>query len=286
MPVPFQDTSNSVREISEAEKALLAKQDARPVPPFRAKKFQDESCRHWDIFYKRNETRFFKDRHWTKREFSELSGLEERAPEAPFVLMEVGCGVGNFFFPLLAECPNLEVLACDFSARAVALVRENSLYEGGRVTAFRADITRDRLYPDLTGGKKADAVSLVFVLSAVAPDKFGEVLRNLAGALKEEDDGAGGGKILFRDYAENDMAMIRFGAGTKLGERHYLRQDGTTSYFFRLEELEALARGAGLRVSRAAYVRRRTVNRKEGVDAERTFLQAVMTLEKQKEREQ
>ncbi len=265
----FQKSSTAPRQISEAEEQLLAKQDERRVPEFRANKFQGEARKHWDLFYKRNETRFFRDRHWTRREFAELAGMDK---QGQFTLLEVGCGVGNFVFPLLEECETLEVMACDFSERAVNLVKENPLYEAseGRIKAFRADITQDNLYPDLTEGKLADAISLVFVLSALAPDKFVPALRNLKSALKP------GGKILFRDYAVNDMAMVRFKPGTKLGDRHYLRQDGTTSYFFRREQLEELAREAGLGVEKAEYVFRRTVNKKEGVDAERVFLQAVM----------
>lgn len=33
--------------------------------------------------------------------------------------------------------------------------------------------------------------------------------------------------MLVRDYGLYDMAMLRFGPGSKLGERLYVRQDGT-----------------------------------------------------------
>ncbi len=55
---PFQASSDSAREVSDADKELLAKQDSRTVTEFRAKKFQGEARKHWDLFYKRNETRY------------------------------------------------------------------------------------------------------------------------------------------------------------------------------------------------------------------------------------
>lgn len=81
--------------------------------------------------------------------------------------------------------------------------------------------------------------------------------------------------MLFRDYAANDWAMIRFAAGTKISNRLYLRQDGTTSYFFEDEEVRLLASEAGFAVKTLDYVHRHTVNKKEDVDAPRTFLQGV-----------
>ena len=41
------------------------------------------------------------------------------------VLFEVGCGVGNFMFPLLEEdeARSLFIYACDFSQRAIQFVK-------------------------------------------------------------------------------------------------------------------------------------------------------------------
>ena len=44
-------------------------------------------------------------------------------PESSKVLLEAGCGVGNLFYPLLEEIPNLFIHACDFSKRAVQFVK-------------------------------------------------------------------------------------------------------------------------------------------------------------------
>ena len=37
--------------------------------------------------------------------------------------MQVGCGAGNTIFPLVAAYPDIFVYACDFSPRAVDLVK-------------------------------------------------------------------------------------------------------------------------------------------------------------------
>lgn len=39
-------------------------------------KLESDAKRNWDMFYKRNTTHFFKDRHWIQREFIELQAME------------------------------------------------------------------------------------------------------------------------------------------------------------------------------------------------------------------
>jgi methyltransferase-like protein 6 len=39
-------------------------------------------------------------------------------------LLEVGCGAGNFLVSLLQENMSIFVYACDFSARAIALAKQ------------------------------------------------------------------------------------------------------------------------------------------------------------------
>lgn len=46
-------------------------QQRRIASNFLISKAEREAARNWDIFYKKNETRFFKDRHWTDREFEQ-----------------------------------------------------------------------------------------------------------------------------------------------------------------------------------------------------------------------
>ena len=73
---PFQATASGLRELSEEEKRKLA-EDKTLVSDFKQNKLEKEAQRNWDLFYKRNSVNFFKDRHWTTREFEELAGLTE-----------------------------------------------------------------------------------------------------------------------------------------------------------------------------------------------------------------
>lgn len=47
------------------------------VSDFKQLKLEQEAQKNWDLFYKRNSTNFFKDRHWTTREFEELKSCRE-----------------------------------------------------------------------------------------------------------------------------------------------------------------------------------------------------------------
>ena len=206
------------KTLSEDEKRLLDIQNSRLVSEHKSTSLEKDAKKFWDLFYKRNETRFFKDRHWTTREFEEL--LDD-APtvRGRKVLFEIGCGVGNLIFPLLDEC-NLYVIACDFSPRAVEMVRSDDKFDPERMRVFQADITTQDVLGEIEACS-VDIATLVFVLSAIHPQKFIEVLRNVFAVLKP------GGVVLFRDYGLYDMAQMRFKAGHKISENFYMRQDGT-----------------------------------------------------------
>ena len=268
-------TTASARDLalSSEQISALELQNLRPVSSFRSNKFEKESKKHWDIFYKRNETRFFKDRHWTIREFVEICQPQssEEQNNSGKTLVEIGCGVGNFAFPLLEDeenCGDLFIYACDFSPRAISLVKSHSLYNEDRIVAFTADVcVEDTFLSSPVPLNSADFASLMFVLSAIAPEKFETVIKNAAQVLRKE------GLLFFRDYAVNDMAMFRFGPNSKISDRRYVRQDGTISYFFEKEEIDNIMKNCGFRNVSLEYVERRTINIKEGVNASRLFLQ-------------
>lgn len=49
-------------ELSEEQREILEKQNSRKVSEFQANKLELQAAKNWDLFYKRNETKFFKDR--------------------------------------------------------------------------------------------------------------------------------------------------------------------------------------------------------------------------------
>ena len=201
-------------ELTENEKELLAKQDKRIISNFEATRLEKDARKNWDKFYMRNTTNFFKDRHWTEREFKELN--PSSWPDQKYTICESGCGVGNFIFPLLEEHSNIVAFACDFSQRAVDFVatRAEEQNLSDRLTAFQCDLTDVPLDDKIDS--KCDLVTMIFVLSAIHPSKFVTALKNLTSLLTN------GGKLLFRDYAVNDHAMIRFKPGSKVNITHVL----------------------------------------------------------------
>ncbi|XP_073899971.1 tRNA N(3)-cytidine methyltransferase METTL6 isoform X2 [Castor canadensis] len=248
------------RVLSSEEKEKL-KKDQVLVSDFKQQKLEKEAQKNWDLFYKRNSTNFFKDRHWTTREFEELRSCREYEGQK-LTMLEAGCGVGNCLFPLLEEDLNIFAYACDFSPRA-----QNPLYNPERCKVFQCDLTKDDLL-DHVPSESVDVVLLIFVLSAIHPEKMNLVLRNIYKVLKP------GHSVLFRDYGLYDHAMLRFKAGNKLGENFYVRQDGTRSYFFTDEFLAQLFVDTGYEEVVNEYVFRETVNKKEGLCVPRVFLQS------------
>ncbi|KAM4600561.1 tRNA N(3)-cytidine methyltransferase METTL6 [Polymixia lowei] len=263
-----QTKSTTARTLTREELDKLSS-DQILVSDFKQMKLEKEAQKNWDLFYKRNTTNFFKDRHWTTREFEELKACREFASQK-LVLLEGGCGVGNCIFPLLEEDLNIFVYACDFSPRAVDFVKKNPLYCPERCSAFQCDLTKDDLR-DNVPESSVDVITLIFVLSAIHPDKMRQALENVCRVLKP------GGVVLFRDYGLYDHAMLRFKSGNKLGENFYVRQDGTRSYFFSKELLAELFEGAGFHSVANDYVLRETVNKKEGLCVPRVFLQSKFT---------
>lgn len=87
----------------------------------------------------------------------------------PFSLLELGCGVGNAFFPLVERLDCLSVMACDVSRRAVSLARAHPVYgASGRVCVFACDAVGPGLRAELEAAQ-AEWLREGAAAAAVAP---------------------------------------------------------------------------------------------------------------------
>ncbi|KAF9569252.1 hypothetical protein EC968_002622 [Mortierella alpina] len=244
----------------------IARQQRDPVPEELVETYHAEAADNWNKFYAKNENRFFKDRHWLRIEFPELFQMVE-ADAGEKNVMEIGCGAGNTMFPMLIESknPKLFVYACDFSSTAVSVVKGNRAYDETRGKAFVWDLASDDILPEVEP-ESMDVLVLIFVLSALHPDKWEQAMNNLYKLLKP------GGLIVFRDYGRYDMAQLRFKKNRLLSDNFYVRGDGTRVYFFDSEEIVKLF-GSKFTIEQNAVDRRLIVNRLRKVKMYRVWLQ-------------
>ncbi|TAQ84672.1 hypothetical protein B7494_g7010 [Chlorociboria aeruginascens] len=224
------ETDDTYKEYAELQ---YAKQRDYPVSDFDKTRFNSDPAKWWNNFYKNNTANFFKDRKWLLQEFPVLSEIT-RGDAGPVTLLEVGAGAGNTAFPILAHNQNLnlKIYACDFSKKAVEVIRENEEYlsNSRNIQADVWDAAGDDLPPNLEEGS-VDVVLMIFIFSALSPSQWKQAVDNIFRLLKP------GGEVLFRDYGRGDLAQVRFKKGRYLEENFYIRGDGTRVYFFEKNEL-------------------------------------------------
>ncbi|XP_060208528.1 uncharacterized protein LOC132635932 [Lycium barbarum] len=235
------------------------------VSPFWKDKYERDAKKYWDIFYKRHQDKFFKDRHYLDKEWGQyFSGTDGKK-----VVLEVGCGAGNTIFPLLATIPNIFVHACDFSPRAVNLVKSHKDFDDARVNAFVCDPTVDDLIPHISPSS-VDVVTMIFVLSAVSPEKMPLMLQNIRKVLKKD------GCVLFRDYATGDLAQERLTSKEqKISDNFYVRGDGTRAFYFSDEFLVNLFNENGFDAEEHILCFKQVENRSRELVMNRCWVQAV-----------
>ncbi|XP_015972270.1 uncharacterized protein LOC107495618 isoform X1 [Arachis duranensis] len=233
------------------------------VTPFWREKYEREAKRYWDVFYKRHKDKFFKDRHYLDKEWGDYFSGEGRK-----VILEVGCGAGNTIFPVIASYPDAFVYACDFSPRAIELVKTHEDFKESRVRAFVSDLTVDDLCKEILPSS-VDIVTMIFMLSAVSPEKMPLVLQNVRKIIKPN------GYVLFRDYATGDLAQERFsGKDQKISDNFYVRGDGTRAYYFSNEFLTNLFRENGFAVDKLHVYCKQVENRSRELIMNRRWVQA------------
>ncbi|KIM33976.1 hypothetical protein M408DRAFT_18943 [Serendipita vermifera MAFF 305830] len=243
-----------MKPVSELEKgATIEKYNAKPA-------------KFWDRFYQWNENNFFKDRKWLHNEFPEL--VKVSASDAPATrIVEVGCGTGATSFPLLSisENPNLELFACDYSSKAIEVVKTNPLYTDppagkGTIRASVWDLSSAEGLPEGVEPGSVDIVVMIFVLSALHPREWTQAVANIYKMLKP------GGLLLMRDYGRHDLAQIRFKEDRLLEDHLYVRGDGTRVYFFTIDEVSTLFTGTGYAAVLSPQRLEEEVEEDQGVD--------------------
>lgn len=237
--------------------AQFASQRASPVSDFDKKRFNSEPAKWWNKFYSNNTSNFFKNRKWLRQEFPVLSKLTSK-DSASATILEVGAGAGNTAFPILAASENegLMIHACDFSSKAVDLIKNNEAYDPQHIQASVWDLSVPGL-PEGVAGGSVDVVLLIFVFSALHPKQWSCAVENVFRALKP------GGEVCFRDYGYGDLTQVRFKKGRLLEERFYIRGDGTRVYFFTEDELKHIWGGVSTTNSPSGSEERTSVETNE-----------------------
>lgn len=217
------ETDDTYKEYAEQQ---YAKQRQFPVSDFEKRKFSADPAKWWNLFYKNNQSNFFKNRKWLQQEFPILAEVAKE-DAGPKVLLEIGAGAGNTAFPILANNnnPHLKIHACDYSKTAVEVIRNHEEYDTNSIQADVWDVSSDSLPPGLEEGS-VDVAIMIFIFSALSPDQWAQAVQNVHKVLKP------GGLVCFRDYGRGDLAQVRFRKGRYLDENFYIRGDGTRVYFF------------------------------------------------------
>ncbi|KAI0490714.1 methyltransferase [Xylaria cf. heliscus] len=228
------ETDDAYKEYSEQQFAM---QRASPVSDFDKNRFNSDPARFWNLFYRNNSSNFFKDRKWLQQEFPVLHTVtaEEAGPK---IVLEVGAGAGNTAFPILTQNknPKLRLHACDFSKKAVEVMRSHKQYNTNLMQADVWDVSSEELPPGVEENA-VDVVLMIFIFSALSPQQWEQAVKNIHRVLKP------GGVVCFRDYGRGDLAQVRFKKGRYLEENFYIRGDGTRVYFFEKDELARIWTG-------------------------------------------
>jgi tRNAThr (cytosine32-N3)-methyltransferase len=228
-----------------------------------------QAANKWDKFYSNHSRWFFKDRKWLSLEFPELFQAENR------FIWEVGCGAGNTVFPLAKSriennnSNEFMIYACDFSEKAIDLVKNFREYNTDYMNAFQYDLL-DENSPSQIAPESLDVILCIFVLSALPPSKLPLIFEKLYRLLKP------GGLLLFRDYGRGDLTQLRFKPERLLDSSAdlYQRGDGTDVHFFTQEECGKLATKAGYEILQNITDRRVIVNRLRMLKMFRVWQQA------------
>ena len=140
--------------------------------------FEAKADEFWDAFYDIHQNKFFKDRHWLFTEFPELGPPNRETSDGQETsngdrrIFEIGCGVGNTILPILKYNTDeqLQVFGCDFSPKAIDILANHREFDASRCKVFVLDATSEEWNVPFEPNS-LDAIVLIFVLSAIHPQK-------------------------------------------------------------------------------------------------------------------
>ena len=231
------------------------------------------TTQNWDKFYRRHRSNFFKDRHYMEDEFPELETFSQNNKSCS--ILEAGCGVGNTALPLIKKHASINFFATDFSQKAIQLllskISQLTTNENKRIEAFVGDISSRSIIKSFQKYKilnQMNIVMMIFSLSAIPPERHKQTLKNVSDALCDN------GVILFRDYARCDHTQLKFTDKNRLDDNFYVRQDGTLTYFFQIDDLTKMFHSNGFETIEIKLIERVLENRQTGNQMSRMWINA------------
>ncbi|XP_031473633.1 uncharacterized protein LOC116246082 isoform X2 [Nymphaea colorata] len=241
------DTTSSSSSLSATQSGVRVQiyptSNTGVITPFWRDKYEREARKYWDIFYRRHENRFFKDRHYLDKEW------------------------GRYFDD--GDENDSKGSTSDNKGKKKIVFEGHKDFKADCVDVFVCDLTVDDLGNKILPSS-VDVVTMIFMLSAVSPEKMPLVLQNIRRVLKPS------GYVLLRDYAIGDLAQERLTSkDQKISENFYVRGDGTRAFYFSEDFLLGLLKQNGFICKEFIIHCKQVENRSRGIVMDRRWMQCV-----------
>ncbi|CAN4089118.1 unnamed protein product [Withania somnifera] len=200
----------------------------------------------------------FKDWHYLEKDWRRYfdDGTESFTGK---VVLEVGRGAGNTIFPLIATFPKLYIHECDFSPKAITLVKSHANYNAEKMNVFVCDAAKDDLCVTV----------MPFTVDIVTLTSEGSVLENCKQVLKPN------GHIILRDYAVGDSAQVKL-RSQMISENFYFLGDGTCSFYFSETYTSTLFQNVGFAIVDINTYCKEIMNHSRNINMQRRWIRGIV----------